>query len=198
MENAPLIGTLNIHLTAPALSPLASALVSALLKQGEQRPAASAEEIKLTPPEIGKYWPGQGGIYGGLRQYPEGLCHIIFAAEDVGKHAFGDYGEEVEGTNQIDGRANTAILLAREGKHPAAIAAAGYTADGHADFYLPASSELHHGYLYLPESFEKAWYVSSSQFSAYYAYDMDFEDGWLGYVDKYSERLVRPVRRILQ
>ncbi len=198
MENAPLIGTLNIHVSAPALSPLASALMSALLRQGEHQSPASPESVKPSPPAIGEYWPGQGGIYGGLRQYPEGLCHVIFAAEDAGKHAFGDYGEEVDGTNQVDGRSNTAVLIAREGKHPAAIAAAAYTADGLADFYLPASGELHHGYLYLPDSFEKAWYVSSSQFSAHSAYTVDFEDGWLGFNVKDIERLVRPVRRFLQ
>ncbi|MBS6039952.1 MAG: DUF1566 domain-containing protein [Pseudomonas sp.] len=155
-------------------------------------------EMKPTPPAIGEYWPGQGGIYGGLRLYPEGMCHVIFAASDVGKHTFSDYGTEIEGTNQIEGRANTAILIAREGKHPAAIAAAGYSADGHNDFYLPASGELHHGYLYLPQAFEKAWYVSSSQRSADYAYLMDFEDGWLYIFPKNDECLVRPVRRFLQ
>ncbi|PZQ41050.1 MAG: hypothetical protein DI560_07785 [Pseudomonas putida] len=152
----------------------------------------------LTPPAIGEYWPGQGGIYGGLRLYPEGMCHIIFAAADAGKHAFGDYGTEIEGANQVDGRANTALLIAREGKHPAAIAATGHAADGHNDFYLPASGELHHGYLYLPQAFEKAWYVSSSQRSANYAYTMDFEDGWLNDSHKDNEFLVRPVRRFLQ
>ncbi|EKT4504111.1 DUF1566 domain-containing protein [Pseudomonas putida] len=154
--------------------------------------------MKPAPPAIGEIWPGQGGIYGGLRLYPEGMCHVIFAEADAGKHAFGDYGTEVEGTNQVDGRANSALLLAREGKHPAAIAAAGYTADGHSDFYLPASGELHHGYLYLPQAFEKAWYVSSSQRSAHYAYSMAFEGGWLNGTRKNDECFVRPVRRFLQ
>lgn len=198
MEHTPLIGTLNVHVSAPALNPVASALVSALLKESGRKFQASPEEPRLTPPAIGEYWPGQGGIYGGLRHYPEGLCHVIFAAQDVGKHAFGDSGTEVEGTNQVDGRANTALLIAREGKHPAAIAAAGYAADEHNDFYLPASGELHHGYLYLPQAFEKAWYVSSSQRSAYGAYLMDFEVGWLLNLRKSHECLVRPVRRILQ
>ena len=198
MEHAPLIGTLNVHVSAPALNPVASALVSALLKESGRKFQASPEAPRLTPPRIGEVWHGQGGIYGGLRHYPEGLCHVIFATADVGKHAFGDHGTEVESTSQIDGRANTEILIARDGKHPAAIAAAGYTADGHSDFYLPASGELHHGYLYLPQAFEKAWYVSSAQFSAYHAYVMGFEGGWLGNAHEFYERLVRPVRRFLQ
>ncbi|MDG9890604.1 DUF1566 domain-containing protein [Pseudomonas juntendi] len=198
MENAPLIGTLNFNISAPALNPLASALVGALLRERVHETPVAPEGLQPTPPAIGEVWPGQGGIYGGLRLYPEGMCHVIFAAADVGKHAFGDYGTEIEGTNQVDGRANTALLIASEGKHPAAIAAAGYTADGYNDFYLPASGELHHGYLYLPQVFEKAWYVSSSQFSAYIAYFMHFEAGWLYYLGKDVERLVRPVRRFLQ
>ncbi|MGA3827363.1 DUF1566 domain-containing protein [Pseudomonas chlororaphis] len=154
---------------------------------------------QLTPPAIGEVWPGQGGIYGGLRQYPEGMCHVIFATEDAGRHAYGDYGISTEATSRTDGRANTAILIARDGKHPAAIAAAAHTADGHADFYLPAIGELHHGWQYAPESFSEEWYyLSSSQSSAYLAYTMDFGDGWLGNYAKNLERVVRPVRRFLQ
>ncbi|WDY60365.1 DUF1566 domain-containing protein [Pseudomonas sp. PSKL.D1] len=157
-------------------------------------------EQKLTPPAIGEIWPVQGGIYGGIRQYPEGLCHIIFAVEDVpGRHAYGDYGVKVEAVSRTDGRANTEVLVGREGKHPAAIAAAGYTADGHADFYLPSIGELHHAWQFLPESFAIDWYYwSSSQFSAYSAYFMHFEGGWLYGLGKGVERLVRPVRRFLQ
>ncbi|MBP5144297.1 DUF1566 domain-containing protein, partial [Pseudomonas chlororaphis] len=137
-------------------------------------------------------------IYGGRREYPEGLCHVVFAAEDVGKHAYGEHGTSVEATSNIDGRENTAILVNRDGSHPAAEAAYAYTCDGHSDFYLPSSGELHHGYLYLPESFEKDWYISSTQFSADFASSMAFEDGWLHYYGKTSELVARPVRRILQ
>lgn len=156
---------------------------------------------QLTPPAIGEIWPGQGGIYGGLRQYPEGLCHIIFAAEDVpGRHEWGPYGDKVEGAeSRTDGRANTSALIALSGKHSAAIAATSHTADGHSDFYLPSVDELHHGWQFAPESFETDWYYwSSSQRSAYYACSMAFENGWLDYHGKNNEFLVRPVRRFLQ
>ena len=200
-QQSPLvaIGAINLTLAMPpAVTPAESALFGAILNAVKEPVAAQAEVSRLTPPAIGKYWPGQGGFYGGLRLYPEGMCHVIFADADAGKHAFGDYGTEVEGTNQIDGRANTALLIAQEGKHPAAIAATDYTAGGHSDFYLPAISELYHGYTYLPQAFKKAWYVSSSQYSAYGAYNVDIEDGWLTSYDKDRERLVRPVRRFLQ
>lgn len=200
MEHAPLIGIVNLNLTlpAPSVNPAASALFGAILNAAKEPVQAQAAAPNLTPPAIGEYWPGQGGIYGGLRLYPEGMCHVIFAAQDVGKHAYGEDGTEIEAASQIDGRANTAILVNRDGSHPAADAAYAFTCDGHSDFYLPASGELHHGYLYLPESFEKAWYVSSSQYSADYAYYLDFVDGWLLSIVKYNERLVRPVRRFLQ
>ncbi|ONH52902.1 hypothetical protein BLL36_18060 [Pseudomonas cedrina subsp. cedrina] len=152
----------------------------------------------LVPPAIGDYWVGQGGLYGGRREYPEGLCYVIFAVTDVGRHSYGEHGTNVEATSGIDGRENTTILVNRDGSHPAADAASAYTRDGHNDFYLPSSGELHHGYLYLPEAFEKEWYISSTQRSAYYAYGMFFVDGWIYGNGKDYVRLARPVRRILQ
>ncbi|OAI84907.1 DUF1566 domain-containing protein [Pseudomonas putida] len=154
----------------------------------------------LVAPEIGQVWIGQGGIYLGLRQYPEGLCHLIAAAEDLsGRYAYGDYGKKVEAVSRTDGRANTEILLAREGKHPAAIAAAKLECEGHQDFYLPSIGELHHAWQFAPESFATNWwYWSSSQSSANHAYILDFAGGWLYGYGKYNERLVRPVRRFLQ
>lgn len=154
---------------------------------------------QLTPSAIGQIWPGQGGIYLGLRQYPEGLCHVIAAASDLpDRHAFGDYGVTVDATSRTDGLANTAALLDRAGKHPAAIAASSFSADGHTDFYLPSIGELHHAWQFAPESFATDWYyISSTQYSADNAYFLDFEVGWLSINGKDAERLVRPVRRIL-
>lgn len=179
---------------------LAAIPTSGCLEANPTQEHPMSAEQNLTPPAIGEIWLGQGGIYGGIRQYPEGLCHIIFAAEDVpGRHAYGDYGVNVEAVSRTDGRTNTEVLVGREGNHPAAIAAAGYTADGHADFYLPSVGELHHAWQFWPESFATDWYYwSSSQRSAYRAYTMDFEDGWLYGYDKDYEFLVRPVRRFLQ
>lgn len=155
---------------------------------------------QLIPPAIGQIWAGQGGIYLGLRQYPEGLCHVIAATSDLpSRHAFGDYGVTVDATSRTDGLANTAALLDRTGKHPAAIAASSFSADGHTNFYLPSIGELHHAWQFAPESFATDWYyLSSTHYSAYTAYTMDFEYGWLLLNVKGYERLVRPVRRFLQ
>lgn len=196
---APLLNIRTLNLTVNILEAEAPAVtILPSVKDQFTEALKKFAPDSLAPPAIGDYWPGQGGLYGGLRHYPEGLCHIIFAAKDVGRHSYGEYGTNVEATSNIDGRENTAILVNRDGSHPAADAAYGYTCDGHNDFYLPSSGELHHGYLYLPGSFEKDWYISSSQRSANYAYGMDFEDGWLHVSVKYGERLARPVRRILR
>ncbi len=166
----------------------------------EESDMQAAQQEKITIPAIGAVWPGQGGIYGGLRQYPEGLCHIIYAAHDVpGRHEYGDYGVDVDALSRTDGRANTEIMISRGGKHPAAIAVTAYTADGHTDFYLPSIGELHHAWQFAPESFSEEWYyLSSTQRSAYTAYVMDFGGGWLSTNGKDDERLARPVRRFLQ
>lgn len=196
---APLLNIRTLNLTVNILEAEAPAVtILPSVKDQFTEALKKFAPDSLTPPAIGDYWPGQGGLYGGLRHYPEGLCHIIFAAKDVGKHAYGEHGTSVEATSNIDGLENTAILVNRDGSHPAAEAAYAYTCDGHNDFYLPSSGELHHGYLYLPESFEKDWYISSTQRSAIHAYSMVFEDGWLSGDGKDGERLARPVRRILQ
>lgn len=195
---APLINIRNLHISFSNFLPEQVASAASFLEPDTFVPAAPASPATdaLTPPAIGEYWAGQGGIYGGRREYPEGLCYVIFAANDVGKHAYGEQGTDVEATCSIDGLKNTAILVNRDGSHPAADAAYAYTCDGHHDFYLPASGEIHHGYLYLPESFEKDWYLSSTQRSAYGAFYMYFADGLQNLYGKDDELRVRPIRRV--
>lgn len=192
----PLIGTINVTLAMPpAVSPAASALFGALLSAAKEPAQPQAAAPKLTPPAIGEYWPGQGGIYAGIRQYPQGLCHVIFADTDAGKHAYGKHGTEVEAISRHDGKLNTDILIA-EGGHPAAEAARAYTADGHSDFDLPAIAELNHAWANIPDSFEPEWYWSSSQRSANTAFSMHFVGGGQDNFGKYLELRLRPVRRL--
>ncbi|MNQ91246.1 hypothetical protein D3C85_1066180 [compost metagenome] len=47
------------------------------------------------------------------------------------------------------------------------------------------------------EAFAESWYVSSTQYSAYYAYYMDFSGGTQSHYGKDFEARVRPVRKIL-
>lgn len=202
MKQAPLVQAKNLHLTFNFFAPEAPQAAVAQLAAGFTVPLSEVEPVaptsSLTPPAIGEYWPGQGGIYAGIRQYAEGLCHVIFAAQDAGKHAYGEHGTEVEATSRTDGSLNTFVLTSRNGSHPAAGAAFGFTCDGHSDFYLPSIAELSHAWANIPEHFETEWYWSSSQRSAYIAFSMDFGDGYQGSYGKGFELRVRPVRRFLQ
>lgn len=151
----------------------------------------------LGVPAHGEYWPGEGGINGGYvaahGAVPE--HYLIFAASDAGRHAWGGHGKTSKATDKRDGLANTKILL-EEGDHPAAVAASEYTADGHTDFYLGAPAEMYQGWLNCPDKFtQDVYYYTSAQFSAHYAYFMDFSGGGQGYDYKGLERSVRPVRR---
>lgn len=196
---APLIKIKNLHVSISTFLPEQVASAVSLLEPCTFAPAAPASPATdaLTPPAIGEYWVGQGGIYGGIRLYDEGLCYVIFGAEDLGPCAWSNTGFDLV-TSRVDGRVNTKALNSTEHSNPAAEAASNYTADGHQDFYLPAIGELQHGWLYIPDSFANALYWSSSQRSAYGAYLMGFEDGWLYLYGKVFERLARPVRRFLR
>ena len=48
-----------------------------------------------------------------------------------------------------------------------------------------------------PEAFQPRWYWSSTQRSAYYAFGMNFVDGYQDFSGKYNELRVRPVRSVL-
>jgi len=165
------------------------------LMRGADQVKAPAANIDV--PASGTYWAGQGGIYAGIRQGEDGeLYHLIFADKDLGEHAWGEYGTDTAATSKVNGILNTTTLLEADGTFPAAEAAGNHSADGHHDFYLPSVGELNHAWQTIAEHFEKTWYWSSSQRSAYDAFGMYFDDGVQDYVDKSNELRVRPVRRL--
>ena len=148
-------------------------------------------------PAIGTYWAGQGGIYGGIRQYPDGPHHVIFGAKDLGDFAWGERGVETHAASKTDGRPNTDALVEDLGVYSAAKAASAYSSDGHNDFYLPSIGELNHAWQNIPDAFDKStWYWSSSQRSATSAFNMLFGGGVQHYYGKLNELRVRPVRRL--
>ncbi|AZD93072.1 MULTISPECIES: DUF1566 domain-containing protein [Pseudomonas] len=162
------------------------------------KPAAAPSGI----PAIGEYWPGEGGVNGGLFQGGDRPYYLIVpTGEDVEADLeWGGYGQELDGAKSPwDGQANTAYLASsnREHDHPAAQFCANFERDGHKDFYLMARREATHLEITVPHLFSKPWHWTSTQCSAYGAYDMDFEDGWLDDGGKGNERVVRPVRRKL-
>jgi len=165
-------------------------------------PAANVQPVVVSAvPEIGKPWPGQGGINGGYIEARGDVPahYLIFAAKDVGDHEWGGRGVEVKGLSKTDGYTNTQVLIGNddERKYPAADACAEYQADGHHDFYLPAAAELYQGWLNCPEVFaQDCYYWSSTQRSAHFAFHMHFVGGIQYGGGKYDELRVRPVRRL--
>ena len=148
-------------------------------------------------PAIGTYWAGQGGIYGGIRQYPDGPYHVIFGTKDLGDFAWGERGVETRAFSKTDGRSNTDALVEDLGVYSAAKAASAYSSDGHNDFYLPSIGELNHAWQSIPDAFDKStWYWSSTQRSANDAFFMTFGDGSQYDYAKGNGLRVRPVRRL--
>lgn len=163
----------------------------------------STKQTTITPPRIGEYWPEQGGILvalmrGGLNE-PD--YYLLAASDKVAKLPapcpYATDKTEVQGTSCFrDGEANTRALLKRKGKHPAAIAAAGYTADGHKDFYLPSRAEARALHVNTPELLQARWIWTSSQYSASYAwYQLPLGDQGWDFKDDVGA--VLPVRRLL-
>ncbi|OZI57637.1 DUF1566 domain-containing protein [Bordetella genomosp. 4] len=142
---------------------------------------------------IGQYVEGQGGIY--IGQNAAGK-HLVIAANAVdGEFEFGGYGEDLEGYSDSDGAENTRKLLER-GDHPAAQAAADYTADGHSDFFLPSQRELMLAFaaLGVDEELSDVW--TSTPYGSLYAWAVSFEYGRVDLWDRTNEFRVRPVRII--
>ena len=157
-------------------------------------PAIAASGI----PAIGEYWPGEGGVNGGLFPGGDKPYYLIVptGSDAEATHEWGGYGAELNGANSPwDGQANTADLVGVDTSHPAAQFCAAFERDGRKDFYLAARREASFLEITVPEVFTQAYHWTSSQRSAYYAYGMDFADGWLYDNVKYDERLARPVRR---
>lgn len=188
--------TLNIHHSPKAAIPALAVLSAALAAGG----AMNAETPSLTEiPAVGKPWPGQGGINGGIvaARGDVPAHYLIIAAAYAGDHEWGGYREESKSTSKTDGKANTEWLCNEETQHPAANACAEYKADGHHDFYLPAAAELYHCWVNCPEVFaQDCYYWSSSQRSANGAFYVYFGDGYQLTSGKLYELRVRPVRRL--
>lgn len=160
------------------------------------KPISSATGV----PAIGEYWPGEGGVNGGLFPGGDKPYYLIVptGSDAEATHKWGGYGEELSGASCAwDGKANTAYLANsnREHDHPAAQFCANFERDGHRDFYLMARREASFLEITMPEVFTQAYHWTSTQRSADSAFIMGFEDGWLSYNAKLDERLARPVRR---
>ena len=195
------IDTVTINAGTPADSGWRELLKQLLTPQPVS--ATLSETTPTTPPAIGRFWAEQGGVYAGLMRghgdVPD--YHLIVAAGAEGHHKgleWGGGGITVEGaSSDFDGLANTLALFHAESKHPAAEFAASLLIEGHSDWYLPSRRELRLLWCTVPELFEGGWYWSSTQYSAFDAWDQGFGDGTQSGNVKAYEGRVRAVRRFL-
>lgn len=200
IEISMTVGTTTLYTESAGL---AEAILPILLGRGA---AAAGIEIKgtlQTVPAtiaIGEPWPGQGGIFAGTMRGRDGHpdYHLIVAGpeHDSPKLQWGGYEQESPAASRWDGQANTNTLVSSTTDHPAAQWADAFEHEGHSDYYLAAQAEQSLLMANVPHLFGKGWYWSSTQYSAYGAYNMSFEDGWQTIALKHLERLVRPVRSI--
>lgn len=169
----------------------ASTLLGALSSYLASRPGQPVHQAK-----IGEYLPGQGGIYAGDILGDDGVVYgLVASSEDLdGTCAWGPEDGE-RNASSWDGLVNTNALLRHDEAHPGARAAKGYSADGHADFYLPAKRELQIIAANLPHLFQPKPYWTSTPYGSYSAWAVDFENGLVDFWPRYREFRVRPVRR---
>lgn len=106
---------------------------------------------------------------------------------------WGKYGAELPGaTSYSDGEANTRAMA----EAGSVVAIKALELDAHIPSCLEGQLLMAAKADGLVELREDRFHWLSTQFSAYYAYYMDFGDGWLYGYGKVSERLVRPVRSL--
>lgn len=150
---------------------------------------------------IGQEWPEQGGILAGMMRGENGAPdYFLILPTDPAAYKteieWGGYGQDEPGAkHEHDGRANTIALVESKIDHPAAQWAAGLTIAGHKDFYLPARRELRMLWCNVADQFEPGWYWSSTQASAYDAWDQNFVGGYQDGSVKNCRGRVRAVRR---
>lgn len=154
----------------------------------------------LRIPRIGERWEGQGGFNGGLaRGTVDVPDHFLIVSPSEGYFddvQFGGYGtDETDAVDEWDGLKNTQALL-KQGSHPAAEKCAGFTCEGHSDYFLGAKRQMALLYGTVPEQFEKEWHWTSTRVSANIAWSQNFSRGSQDWIIKDGEFRCRALRRL--
>lgn len=102
-------------------------------------------------PALGAPWPGQGGVFVGLRKAADGATHALIRAEA-----------------QPDGELPWRKAMAW---------AAELRADGHADFRLPDREEARILWANDREAFDRTWYWLSTEYDRSFAWYQGFHYG---------------------
>lgn len=157
-------------------------------------PATAQPAVISTIAAVELPGPGQplaGGIFV-TRYWLNGQERALILLPGELEGAWGEYGKDVA-TSYSDGKANT-VAMAEAGSK-----LAGKVLE--LDAFIPSCLEgqllmaaKHAGLIILRED---RWHWLSTQFSADFAFLMDFEYGWQYGIGKHYERLVRPVRSLL-
>ncbi len=125
----------------------------------------------FTPPAIGEYWRGQGGVYAGQVREDDGTCyHVILAdAKPVGCPKWA-----------------AALKWAKT-----------VNVDGRSDFELPTRRASALLYANLSHMFEKAWHWTSTEYSESFAWISLFSSGYQYSGHKDFDTCARAVRRFV-
>ncbi|MFJ9993376.1 hypothetical protein ACIQSO_21900 [Pseudomonas putida] len=142
-------------------------------------------------PERGQ--PLAGGTFV-TRYWLNGQERALVLLPDEFEGVWGKYGASIEGAGSYsDGEANTRAM-AEAGSE---IAVKALELGAHIPSCLEGQLLMAAKADGLVTLREDGWHWLSSQRSAYYAYTMCFEVGWLNYDGKLNEFLVRPVRSLI-
>lgn len=199
MKQAPRIQAKNLNVTLNFFAPETVTPIPGTLATF----ATAGVFSVIAPPAIGTYWDGEGGIYAGLMRGEDGQLdyHLVVARDEDGAASdavWGSYGKDESGAKHArDGLLNTASLAGSDNDHPAADWAANLDVKGHTDWYLPARFELALCYASVPELFDEAWYLSSTQYSPNLAWIQGFVVGDQHNGRKDVARRARAVRRVV-
>lgn len=192
------IHTQNVIILPPTASPDALTSMERLMQSIGRTDEPAVVAQPGCKPQIGDYWPGQGGFYAGDMRGDDGTVYGLIVsdcdvAKDVGTAKWGPEGEHQ--LSEWDGLSNTQTLGA---SHPAAKLAATHLADQHSDFYLPARRELQLACATVPHLFgSDSWYWTSTPRHEDYTWAVDFERGITYTNYRGREFRVRPVRRFI-
>lgn len=176
-------GAAHVTINPPAASSEALAALERIMQkigradvqeaQAEVRKGTALEIISTTPPSIGEYWRGQGGIYAGIARGLDGQpdYHLILAEEAP----------------------EIVFTWAAAKTHAEAI-----VADGHQDFALPLRFESALLYANLRDKFNPDyWYWTGSEHSAGRAFSQDFSYGSQSGTTASFDARARFVRRLI-
>ena len=125
-------------------------------------------------PAIGQEWPEQGGIFIGSRLIDGTTHHMI-----------------IPGGKEFD-------LVDVEFKDLASAMAERGEVNGHADWRAPDQEDMMLAYINAPDLFDKGdWYWTNKPYGSYYAWAVNFENGYVYLWFRGNEFRVRPVRSII-